>query len=117
MKVVLRNGEPKSWTQEQAYVPLTTTGCPKSGAGERFCPNVGKKGRTDDAAFSDYNTTMSALATLREYANGSKPWFIALGLHFPHQPWATRGTPQRSAPTRTRSGPSSSASRPAVSSK
>ena len=83
------NDEPKSWTQEQAYVPLATTGCPRSGAGERFCPNVGKRGRTDDAAFSDYNTTMSALATLREYANGSKPWFIALGLHFPHQPWAT----------------------------
>ena len=80
------NDEPRSWSQEQGYVGLTTTGCPSS---ERFCPDVGKRGRTDDSDFSDYNTTMSALQTLREYGNGSKPWFITLGLHFPHQPWAT----------------------------
>jgi iduronate 2-sulfatase len=85
------NDEPRSWSQEQPYVPLTSTGCPKSPDGHqlRFCPDVGKKGSTDQSDFSDYNTTMSALTTLRAYANGSKPFFIALGLHFPHQSWAT----------------------------
>ena len=87
-----KNDEPRSWSQEQAYVPLTSTGCPTTGGyseQERFCPDHGKNGRTDDAAFSDVNTTLSALRTLRTFGPGTKPWFIALGLHFPHQPWAT----------------------------
>ena len=74
---------------------LTTTGCPSDGHAEtqRACPGVGEKGHTDDAAFSDHNTTMSALRTMRTFASASvaasKPFMIALGLHFPHQPWAT----------------------------
>ena len=86
--------DPLSWTDEQEYVKLTTTGCPRDTHSEaqRFCPGVGKQGRTDDAAFSDFNTTESALHTLRTFATASvaasKPFMIALGLHFPHQPWA-----------------------------
>ena len=65
------NDEPRSWTQEQDYVPLSTTGCPH---GERFCPDVGKGGRTDDSDFSDYNTTLAALRTLRKWRpHGSTP--------------------------------------------
>ena len=95
------NDEPRSWTHEQKYVGLTSTSCPNSAAGERFCPDHGKDGRTDDAAFSDYNTTMSALQTLRQYGPKSKPWFIALGLHFPHQPWATPAWTVRKYPPPT----------------
>jgi iduronate 2-sulfatase len=97
--------QPHSWSQEQDFVRPTDTGCPAAGPYEDgdtgpllFCPDYGKGGSTDKAAFSDYNTTMSAIDTLKKYAwavsaeNGhakAKPFFIALGLHFPHLPWAT----------------------------
>ncbi|KAJ8604475.1 hypothetical protein CTAYLR_000958 [Chrysophaeum taylorii] len=71
------NDEPYSWTDP--YVELVTTSC---GNGEHFCP---REGASDDE-FSDYNTTIRALERLQA---ATAPWFVGLGLHFPHLSWAT----------------------------
>lgn len=72
------NDEPYSWTGP--YVAATVTQCPD---GFQFCPGTNGK---NDAAFSDYNTTLAAIETL---AAVRAPWFVGLGLHFPHLSWAT----------------------------
>ena len=81
-----KDDEPHSWSPDQPYVPLTVFRCD----GLSYCPGVGKDGRSDEAAFSDFNTTMSALHTLHMYSKrANAPFFIALGLKFPHGSWAT----------------------------
>ena len=83
-----------SWSQDQAYVPLTTTGCGpgKDGivhGGGNFCPDA----KSPDNMFSDHNTTLSAIDTIKRVSAASKasgkPWFIGMGWHYPHQAWHT----------------------------
>ena len=84
------NDEPKSWSQDSPYIKLTTTGCKKWLTGERFCP---EDAETPDNKFSDVNTTTAFLDVLEnhgaKFKETGKPFFLALGLHFPHQPWLT----------------------------
>jgi hypothetical protein len=88
------NDEPYSWSQDQPYVGLTTTSCRngKDGlnhGGGNFCPDA----VSPDNMFSDHNTTLSAIDTIQRVSAASKtsgrPWFIAMGWHYPHQQWHT----------------------------
>lgn len=76
--------EPKSWSQLQPYGPEHITGCAK----ENFCPEAGPPDK-----FSDYNTTTDAIATLgimaEHYHTAGTPFFLGVGMHYPHQPWNT----------------------------
>ena len=73
--------EPKSWSQDQPYGPEWVTGC--KGDQIRYCPT---RGRAPNS-YSDYNTTVEAIATLGKMVKQDKPWALFLGLHNPHQPW------------------------------
>lgn len=77
--------EPQSWSQLQPYGPEHITGCEGI---ENYCPS-----QRAPAFFSDYNTTVEAIATLarmREWVKAnSTPFFLGVGMHFPHQPWST----------------------------
>ena len=80
--------EPNSWSQLQPYGPENIAGCTaKNGAGN-YCPHSGKP-----ESFSDYNTTMEAITTLgrmRQWAAANAtPFFLGVGMHHPHQAWAT----------------------------
>jgi hypothetical protein len=89
------NDEPKSWSQDQPYVGLTTTRCTGKGkdghvhGGGNFCPDA----VSAPNMFSDHNTTLSAIDTIQRVTTASKvsgkPWFIAMGWHYPHQQWHT----------------------------
>lgn len=86
-----KNDEPQSWSQGRAYVPLTTTSCTAKHdggvEGARFCPD----GNSSIDQFSDRNTTTAAIETLEVVTEAFKkdgtPFFLALGLHYPHQNW------------------------------
>ena len=77
--------QPRSWSQLQPYGKEHVTGCDAA----NFCPSAAAP-----AALSDFNTTLEAIATLqrmRAWATANAtPFFLGVGMHFPHQPWATR---------------------------
>jgi arylsulfatase A-like enzyme/gamma-glutamyl-gamma-aminobutyrate hydrolase PuuD len=73
--------EPQSWSQDQPYGPEWVTGC--KGDQIRYCPT---RDRAPNS-YSDYNTTVQAIATLGKMVQQDKPWALFLGLHNPHQPW------------------------------
>jgi arylsulfatase A-like enzyme len=83
------NDEPKSWSQDQPYVGLTTTRCDQKNGGGNYCPD----GVSPDNMFSDHNTTLAAIDTIQRVTAASKtsgkPWFIGMGWHYPHQSWHT----------------------------
>lgn len=76
--------EPRSWSQLQPYGPENIAGCKASS----FCPRKGSP-----ASFSDYNTTIEAIATLGRMQafvqNNATPFFLGVGMHHPHASWAT----------------------------
>lgn len=78
--------EPASWSQLQPYGAEHIAGC-----GERpgnYCPH---RGPPD--SFSDFNTTVEAIATLgrmeKFVKRNATPFFLGVGMHHPHQQWAT----------------------------
>ena len=85
------NDEPKSWSQDQPYVKLTTTSCRGKGhhGGGNYCPDA----NSPPNMFSDHNTTLSVIDTIQRVTKASKvsgkPWFIGMGWHYPHQEWHT----------------------------
>eukprot|EP00965_Chrysotila_dentata_P170624 5632688-Pleurochrysis_carterae.AAC.1 len=83
------NDEPLSWSKDQPYVQPSETYCPPDGHGalQCFCPGVSRDGSSDEGQFSDFNMTMQAISSLGRFSD--RPFFIAVGLHFPHLPWAT----------------------------
>jgi iduronate 2-sulfatase len=76
--------EPFSWSPLQPYGDEYVTGCKSA----NFCPS-----NTPPAKLSDRNTTLQAIATLQRMAawveKNNTPFFLGVGMHFPHQAWAT----------------------------
>ena len=80
--------EPHSWSDLQPYGDEHVTGC--GGAGN-YCPSA-----TPARFLSDWNTTVEAIATLQRMqawaAANATPFFLGVGMHFPHQAWATEAS-------------------------
>jgi iduronate 2-sulfatase len=78
--------EPASWSQLQPYGPEHIAGCGKSAG--NYCPHRGSA-----ASFSDFNTTVEAIATLgrmeKFVRHNATPFFLGVGMHHPHQQWST----------------------------
>jgi len=109
--------EPRSWSQLQPYGPENIAGCgtKRAGAGN-YCPHAGPP-----ESFSDFNTTVEAIATLGRLqqwaAANATPFFLGVGMHHPHQAWstptelawlypgATRGLPAAAFPSTPRGAP------------
>lgn len=64
------------------FTKLFKTSCPDD---LLFCP--GSEG-TNKKAYSDYKTASKAIKAIKKRSKTDQPWFVALGLHFPHITWA-----------------------------
>jgi len=81
------NDLPYSWDAYPCGTTNTNCNTPKQHKGGNFCPDAnGAENR-----FSDVNVTKVAVQTIKDTAAAAlasgKPWFIAMGWHYPHQPW------------------------------
>jgi len=77
------NDEPLSWSQDKPYGKQSPDGC--KGTNISFC-QVNTQER-NNPIFNDYKMAQCAISNLEYAVKKGDPFFIALGLHYPHLNW------------------------------